>query len=73
VRVYGTAPAAEMSGPGGKNLRPKTLIYGGRYMEDDIIREERGRGRKREEERREGGEITALKKTGEGREKVERR
>jgi hypothetical protein len=46
----GKAPGAEMSGSRkAGNWRPKTLICGGGDMEDDILREERGR-------REDGGE-----------------
>ena len=53
----GTAPVAEMSGSGytqGGKWRPKTLyVCGGEDMEEDILRDERGRKRGEEEERME--------------------
>jgi hypothetical protein len=66
----GTAPVAEMSGSGykqGGKWRPKTLYM---YVEEDILRDERGRKRGEEEERMDGGEKDrkAVRKEGEGRE-----
>ena len=66
----GTAPVAEMSGSGytqGGKWRPKTLyVCGGEDMEEDILRDERGRKRG-EEGREDGGEKDrkAVRKEGE--------